>query len=186
MSLSRALCLPLSILPLAACNVSTVLDDTATSSDTAAVACGDLADRPANRPPLFVNEFKAYDPDTQDWIEIYNCGTETVSLAGVSLWAEDRESQVAWEFPGDTSIVPGGFRVVECTGADTEGLIASFRIAREGGTIHLYLSEYGLSGSIDHVDYTYQQEGHSLARQIDGSAPWVYADEPTPGRSNHD
>ena len=59
-----------------------------------------------------------------DWIELYNAGTDTVSLSGYSL-TDDIADTTKWVF-ANVSIGPGEFKVVFCSGKDRKP-VTSFR-----------------------------------------------------------
>ena len=180
---------------------------------TVAVACGDEQDdglveyedecegdpfRSDTYPPLYINEFLAYagtDHGTgeqhPDWLEIYNCGPEAVSMQGVMLWSEDGGiggAQEPWYFPIDVQMEPYDYLLVTCDQGDTdaEGLHANFRLERNSGTIHLYSDSYTSEEytDIDYVGYGYQEAGWSSARVPDGGMTWTVLQEPTPGAMN--
>ena len=50
------------------------------------------------------------DNDTPDWIELYNYGTEVISLSGMTLSDDDNEPQ-KWTF-GEVSLVPDQYLLV--------------------------------------------------------------------------
>ncbi len=91
----------------------------ATCSDTVTVVRGPL-------PPVTVriNEFMASngstvsdeDGDFEDWIELYNYGTEPVSLAGFGL-TDNPSNPFKWVFP-DITLAPGEYRLVWASGKD--------------------------------------------------------------------
>ncbi len=63
-----------------------------------------------------------------DYVELYNTGTETLTLAGYAL--SDREDK-AWLFPNGTTIAPGEYLVVWCTGETVDdALIANFKLSQ--------------------------------------------------------
>ena len=56
------------------------------------------------------------DNDTPDWIELYNYGTEVISLSGMTLSDDDNEPQ-KWTF-GEVSLAPGQYLLVWASGKD--------------------------------------------------------------------
>ncbi len=114
----------------------------ATCSDTVTVVRGPL-------PPVTVriNEFMASngstvsdeDGDFEDWIELYNYGTEPVSLAGFGL-TDNPSNPFKWVFP-DITLAPGEYRLVWASGKDrrpddhdglTEGILRQVSAQRHG------------------------------------------------------
>ena len=92
--------------------------------------------------PVFISEFLASnngglrdeDNDTPDWIEIFNSGTNTVSLGGWYL-TDSAADLTKWRFPA-TNIGPNGFVLVFASGKNraTAGapLHASFSLDADG------------------------------------------------------
>lgn len=56
------------------------------------------------------------DGQSNDWIELYNAGNESVNLAGYSL-SDDPLNPAQWSFPS-YSLAPGQFLLVFCSGKD--------------------------------------------------------------------
>lgn len=156
------------------------IDDT---MDTHAAETDDTADPTG----LVINEFMAYDVDDgfahgADWIEVYNGGPEPLDLSHASLWSDDGADQYPWIFPAGMGIDAGAWLVVICdeTNAGGDTPHASFRIAREGGTLELRWD----GGALDRVSYEHQTTGLSSARTTDGGAEWASGVAATPGASN--
>lgn len=161
-------------------------DEPLTPIDTSAETGGSSGDT-ADATGLVINEFMAYDVDDgfadgADWIEIFNGGSETLDLSHASLWSNDRADQYPWIFPAGMRIDAGGYLVVICdeTNAGGDTPHASFRIAREEGTLELRW--YG--AALDSVSYVDQATGLSSARTTDGGAEWASGVVATPGASN--
>jgi len=92
---------------------------------------------------LIINEFMASNDSTiqdpqgeyEDWVEIYNAGSETLDLAGFFL-TDELNSRTKWQFPSGspelTTIQPQGFLLVWLDGDTTDdGLHAGFRLAAD-------------------------------------------------------
>jgi hypothetical protein len=61
-----------------------------------------------------VNGLRDEDNEQQDWVELYNYGTNSVSLAGWSL-TDDENDEAKWVFP-PVAIPAGGYLVIFCSG----------------------------------------------------------------------
>ncbi len=146
--------------------------------------------------PLWINEWMAdnqttvadpADGDFDDWIEIYNSGTEPIDLSGYSL-TDDPAQPDFWQFPPNTRIAGNSFLLVWADGEPeqtqaTGDLHSSFRLNAAGETISLY-SPTGLR--VDQVQFGRQEPDQSQARLPDGG---TIADRntpltPTPGTGN--
>ena len=77
--------------------------------------------RPTVFLPLSINEVMLSNKATladenglfPDWVELYNYGSEPLSLGGLLLWKDDE----AWPLP-DRQLAPGAYLVVFCDGGD--------------------------------------------------------------------
>jgi hypothetical protein len=115
-------------------------------------------------PPLWLNEVEAenltgpadnfgeHDP----WVELFNAGTNTISLNGFYL-GTNYNSATNWAFPAGTSIAPGQFLVVWLDGqpAQSNGasLHTSFRLDSTGGKLALARFVNGAQQIVDYLNY---------------------------------
>ncbi|MCH8487714.1 MAG: lamin tail domain-containing protein, partial [Candidatus Cyclonatronum sp.] len=102
---------------------------------------------PATVAQVYINEFQASnqstiadeDGDFEDWIELFNAGTEAVNLSGFGL-TDDPSRPYRWIFP-PVSIAPGGFLLVWASGKDRRlafgELHTNFSIAAAGEPLQL-------------------------------------------------
>jgi hypothetical protein len=140
---------------------------------------------------LLLNEIMASNASTvadddgqfEDWVELYNAGSDTLKLSGFAL--SNTESQpMRWIFP-DTLIYPGEYIVVWASGKDRavggNELHLSFSISATGEDVILTAPD-GIT--IDHVLPIPLRTGISYGRLPDGAGSWFYFSEPTPGQSN--
>lgn len=121
--------------------------------------------------------------DKKDWVEIYNAGTEAVDLSGWGL-SDNLNWPRKWQFPEDTVIWPGEYKVIMLDGKNTaEGgvLHTSYKLRRAGG------ETVTLSDSTGYVlDKLYLPEiptDYSYGRTL-GTGGFFYYDAPTPGSAN--
>lgn len=91
---------------------------------------------------LVINEFLAdnenaiadQDGEYDDWVELYNNGTESINLEGYYL-SDDLDEPTQWIFP-DTSIAGGGYLIVWADkDEEQQGLHANFKLSSSGETI---------------------------------------------------
>ncbi len=123
------------------------------------------------------------DGDYEDWIELYNTGDSTVNLAGWGI-SDDYERPFRWVF-GEVSLAPGEFLLIWASGKDRDDtgspLHTNFRIASAGEEVIL---TDPAGNRIDELSPREIPTDISVGRQPDGSGPWQYFTEPTPGESN--
>jgi hypothetical protein len=170
--------------------VNDLNDDTANMSDLALQA--DQLQQTGI--PLVINEFvasnnsSALDPQDQydDWIEIYNFGSDAIDLAGMYL-TDNLTVPAKWRIHSDTRgatiIPPGGFLLIWADN-DTadEGLHANFRLNAGGEEIGLFDTDG--STLIDSVIFLDQTTDIAYGRYPDANDVWRFIAAPTPGEEN--
>lgn len=141
---------------------------------------------------LRINEFLANnnrglrdeDGDESDWIEIFNAGARSVSLAGWSL-TDDANRPRKWVMP-PVSISPGGHALVWASGKDRTNaaapMHANFRLAENGE----YLAMVSPGGQVvTAFAPAYPPQRADVAYGfIPGTASFGYLPTPTPRRPN--
>lgn len=124
---------------------------------------------------IVINEFMASndltvtDPDGEfeDWIELYNNGTETVDLSGFFL-SDDNEDLTQWAFPEGITLAPDNYLIIWADeDLDQDGLHADFKLSASGESIILSNSK-GIT-IIDAIDYPEQTTDVSYARIPNGT-----------------
>ena len=134
---------------------------------------------------VVINEFmpKSLD-DSPDWIELYNRGSNTVSIANWAISDRYHDSGLVWYFPAGTVIESGEFLIVFCDdgniATETE-FHTNFKLAREGELVTL-LNEDG--NIVQQKEYPEVSAGSSYARLMDGETMWFEALVPTQGTTN--
>ncbi|MBN1507661.1 MAG: chitobiase/beta-hexosaminidase C-terminal domain-containing protein [Sedimentisphaerales bacterium] len=155
-------------------------------------SAGDLAK--AQGTSLVINEFVASnqrslvdgDGNTPDWIELYNGGTASVSLAGWSL-TDDWRSLRKWTFPSQAALRAGGYLVVFASGQSTDDHVdkkgnfhTNFALDRDGEYLALVdpqstiVHEFAPSFPPQQTDISYGLSSGELC----------YFAATTPGRAN--
>ncbi|MBI9076401.1 MAG: carbohydrate-binding domain-containing protein [Desulfatibacillum sp.] len=150
--------------------------------------CGDLVLSGSNSVDgLVINEFMAdndsttADPagDYDDWIELYNNGSSTISLKGYFL-SDDADDPEKWTFP-DVTIEAGGTLCVWADeDEDQDGVHGNFKLSKSGETI--ILSAPG-GGVVDQVVFGVQDTDVSTGRYPNGTGGFVRM-TPTFGAEN--
>ena len=154
-------------------------------------------DVPVNQPALFINELMASNSitysdevgDYDDWIEIYNAGTEAVDLAGYFI-TNEASFPDKYQFPTglpETLIPPGGFKVIWADDSLQDGpLHVNFTLENTGGFVGLYMlagDEQQFYSAIDSISYGNLGTDISFGRITDGGLPWIIIGS-SPGVSN--
>lgn len=141
-------------------------------------------------PPIFINEFMSSNDsfedengDSDDWIEIYNAGSEQVSMLGKFL-SDDHGNSDKWSFP-DIQIDPGEFLLLWADEDSEQGIThTNFKLNKDGEQIGLWDSEINNFAPIDTLSYSKMETDVSWGRYPNGSGPIVILASPTPGESN--
>ncbi|HUR31268.1 MAG TPA: CotH kinase family protein [Saprospiraceae bacterium] len=139
---------------------------------------------------LAINEFMASNETTiadesgeyEDWVEIYNYGTETITLGDLYL-SDKKDNPVKWQFP-DISIDAGEYLLVWLDEDGSQGpLHANFKLSADGEYIGIYDNDASGNALIDDLDFTQQQMDVSFGRLPNGTGNFqsLY---PTPGSTN--
>jgi len=143
---------------------------------------------------LVINEFMASNnssvPDPQgqydDWIEIYNFGTDAIDTGGMYL-TDDLSDPIKWQIPTNnpaaTTIEAGGFLLIWAdTDTSDAGLHANFKLDAGGEQIGLFDSD-GIT-LIDSIIFPDQNTDISFGRYPDAGDSWGFFEPPSPGAEN--
>jgi hypothetical protein len=124
------------------------------------------------------------DGDFPDWIELHNYGSKPLSLSGIGL-SDNEGRPFRWVLP-DIQIAPGDYLLVWASGKNRalpgSPLHTNFSISAAGEPLLLTHPEHG---RLDYVPPHPVPRDISRSRIPDGTGPWLYADQPTPGAANH-
>jgi len=149
-------------------------------------------DLPSPPPSLRINEFLALNINglqdetgtPEDWVEIFNAGTETVNLEGMFL-TDNLQATTKWEFPSE-NIEPGEFLLVWCDSDPENGsLHTTFKLNASGESIGLFDTLANNNQLVDSYDFGPQVADVSKGRSpSDGGTFWISFGYSTPGYSN--
>ena len=139
-------------------------------------------------PDVVINEFLAgsdnccgsdiFDGNTEDFVELYNYGTESININGWGF--SDTDGLITTTAP-DTSIAPGDFLVLWYTGDNNGFPEINEKLSKDGETI--YIADADGNPMISY-DFGPQTDDVSYGRNPDGSDTWEYFSIPTPGTTN--
>lgn len=126
------------------------------------------------------------DNQYEDWVELYNTSSNTVSLAGWSLTDNENEPD-KWVFP-PLSIASRGYLVVFCSGKDrrmvggSARLHTNFKLDPDGEYLALYNAEVPRQAVSMFSPYPNQRRDYSYG--YDSLDQPRYFQAPTPGAAN--
>jgi hypothetical protein len=139
-------------------------------------------------PDVVINEFLAgsenccgsdiFDGNTEDFVELYNYGTEPINING---WGFSDTDGIITTIAPDTSIAPGDFLVVWYTGDNNGFPEINEKLSTDGETIYIADAD---SNPMISYDFGSQTDDISNGRYPDGSETWEYFSSPTPGAPN--
>lgn len=126
--------------------------------------------------------------DRDPWVELYNGGTNSVSLAGFHL-ANSYSNLTQWAFPAGAAIAPKGFLIVWLDGEAVESipgeLHAGFRPSLTAGSVILSKGA-SLDAVVDHLNYSIPVVGRTYGSYPDGGVSGRRAfSMVTPGGTNN-
>ncbi|MCC5918408.1 MAG: CotH kinase family protein [Cryomorphaceae bacterium] len=124
------------------------------------------------------------DYDAEDWIEIYNAGTDTINLQGFGL-SDNASMPFRWVFP-EVLLPPDTFLIVWASGKNRDSVGAplhtNFSISSSGEEIVL---TDNLGVQVDFLPPVALQRDVSYGRFPNGTGSWTYFHQPTPGFYNN-
>ncbi len=124
------------------------------------------------------------DDELQDWIELYNAGSQRIQLGDYAL--SDNEAKLTkWFFPAGAYIDPGQYYIVFCSGKDRTGETTgyphtNFSLSAEGETVTL---SNALGQLVDRVVFDNLPVDCSYGRN-DATGSWQVYTLATPGAAN--
>ncbi len=132
----------------------------------------------------FADNFGKY----EDWFELYNAGTTSVSLSGYYLSDDSLEVQ-KWAFPAGTSIAANGFIRIWASGRDlvvSNHFHTSFKLTQTKNDPEFIILADPNGVILDYVKLTKKTHlGHSRGRTLNGAPAWSIFTTPTPNASNN-
>ncbi len=139
--------------------------------------------------PVNLNGIKDNFNEHEPWVELFNSGTNSISLNGFYL-SDDLTNLTKWSFPINTSINPKGFLVVFLDGESNESTTTNphtnFRINDTNGILILSAVYSGDTNLIDYLDWNFPGPDRTYGSFPEGTAAgrrMFYI--PSPGTNNN-
>ena len=127
-------------------------------------------------PQVWINEIRAADDLAHpDFVELWNPGTQQISLSGWSF--SDGSLRRTYVLPSGAVLAAGGYLVILCDTNQGAGLHSGFGLDRDGDRLFLHDAT---SNRVDAVTFGQQLSGYTLGR-VEWS--WTVT-SPTPGLAN--
>ena len=123
------------------------------------------------------NTFKDEYGERDDYIEIYNYGSQEVNIAGWYLSdnpGNHKLTQIPTTDLAKTAIPPGGFLIIWCDDAPHQGVLhVNFKLSKEGETVSMAVDDkFGNLHIIDTVSFPNMEQNLSYSRVPEGSNNW--------------
>lgn len=145
---------------------------------------------------LCINEFMALNEGTiadesgdfDDWIELYNRGSEAVDIGGLSV-TDDLSEPDKWQIPATapekTTIQPGSFLLIWADKETSQGVLhVDIKLSADGEEIGISQKSDNGFVMIDSLVFGPQADDVAVGRFPDGSADFRILNTPTPGTAN--
>ena len=149
-------------------------------------------------PPVWINEVLPSNTagaldnagEREPWIELFNSGTNVVSLDGWAL-TDDYTGLGKWLFPSTASVPPRGFLLVWADGepfeTTTAALHCGFRLSSSDGVVALSRAQRAGRAVVDYLEYHGLTQNQSWGSVVDGAwADRQRLTSPSPGAPNSD
>lgn len=138
--------------------------------------------------PVVINEFMAdnkttiQDPQGEydDWIELFNKGTESVDLSGMYL-SDKLDNPKKWKFPENTSIAAGEYLLIwaDENSKANPGIHTNFKLSAQGEVILFSARDGEGNALLDSISFGPQEKDISCGRYPNGEGAF-YQMSPTP------
>ncbi len=144
---------------------------------------------------IVINEFNATRSgaqdevgETEDWIELFNAGTEEINLNGLYLtdnFSNKTKFKITESVPGEMKLTPGGYKIFFADEQTEQGPFhLNFKLSGDGEQIGLYYEEDQSILMYDTTLFGFQNEDYSFARIPNGTGPFKATIAMTPGAEN--
>jgi spore coat protein CotH len=133
---------------------------------------------PLTEGDLVINELMAdndtivadQDGEFDDWLELYNNSTETLTLGGLYL-SDDPDDLLKWAFPDGLSLAPDSYLIVWCDNdPEQDGLHAEVKFSAGGESAIL---SYADGTIIENIEFGEQVTDSSYSRIPNGTGEFI-------------
>ncbi|MCB0841517.1 MAG: lamin tail domain-containing protein, partial [Bacteroidetes bacterium] len=145
---------------------------------------------------IFINEFMASNTNTladsagdfDDWIELYNAGTDSVDVGGLYI-TDDLADPTLYQIPATdpslTTIPPNGFLLLWADSEVAQGVLhVDLKLGAGGEQIGLVQINGDSTHFVDSLTFGPQMDDTSSGRTIDGGPLFTTFPVPTPNATN--
>lgn len=123
--------------------------------------------------------------DDDDWIELYNAGSQPVDLAGLFITDNPAQKKKHKMAPDAGVMQPGDFKILWADEETAEGPDhLNIKLSAEGESVQLYQSLNDAMLKLDEVTFGAQQGTGSFSRIPDATGAWAFTARITPGETN--
>ncbi len=144
---------------------------------------------------IVINEFNATRSgaqdefgETEDWIELFNSGTEEINLNGLYLtdnFSNKTKFKIIESVANEMVLAPGAYKVFFADEQTEQGSFhLNFKLSGDGEQIGLYYEEDETILMYDTTLFGFQMEDYSFARIPNGTGPFKATIAMTPGSEN--
>ncbi len=150
---------------------------------------------PVSNYNIVINEFNATSSglkdeagETEDWIELFNAGSEEVNLNGLYLtdnFSDKTKFKITESIVGEMLLAPGEYKVFFADQQPEQGSShLNFKLSSDGEQVGLYFEEGESILMYDTTKFGFQKNDYSSARIPNGSGPFKATIAMTPGSEN--
>jgi len=152
------------------------------SNDANGAAQAEKNLRASNATGIFISEVMSSSDDGNDWVELYNSSTQTISLEGYGL-SDNLGRPRKWQFPTGASIFPGEYKIVQLDGLNSQadGYHTNFKLLRAGGEVMCFSDPTGRVLDRIHLPLVPTNISYGRTSGLEG---FFYYDAPTMGSVN--
>lgn len=144
---------------------------------------------------IVINEYSAANLNTvidnfnktEDWVEFYNLGSDTVGLSNYFL-SDDKSELQKWKFPITIKMMPNSFLTIWLSGRDTfstKGIHTNFKITQTKKNAETLVLSNDNGVILDEIKINKTKQNQSRARITDGNLSWGITKTPTFNHSNN-
>jgi hypothetical protein len=133
-----------------------------------------------------LNKFADNYGEYEDFIELYNTGTNVITLTGYYL-SDNPANPTKWIIPDGVTINGHGFKKIWCSGRNeysAGNLHTSYHMTQTKIPPESVVLSDPSGTIIDQHTIEITENGHSRGRTTDGSSSWSVFTTPTPGATN--